>query len=131
MDKTYKTISYVVGAVLIVGFLWVNFSASGRGTLVPSSATFNSMATSGAMTVIGDVQIVATTSKRATAIICNDSGNVAYISLNSDIPMTGVEGIRLNANGGCYEINADNLYTGAIRGTSTVTSLLTVTEGEY
>lgn len=46
------------------------------------------------------------------AIFVNDSNETIYLSL-SGTAVSG-EGIRLNANGGLYEILPDNFYTGAI-----------------
>jgi hypothetical protein len=41
------------------------------------------------------------------------------------------KGIRLNANGGSYEINSDNLYTGQIwLATTTANKILTISELE-
>lgn len=65
--------------------------------------------------------------QRNYALLVNDSDSVAYISLG--IPAAANTGIRLNANGGSYEINAINLFKGAIYGLSTAaTKKLMVTE---
>ena len=53
-------------------------------------------------------------SGRKFADIVNDSDETIYISLADTAEMN--KGIRLNANGGAYQINADNLYTGKVSG---------------
>ena len=53
---------------------------------------------------------------RKSAKIINDSDKIIYISLADIAKMN--KGIRLDANGGNYPINADNLYTGAVSGIS-------------
>ena len=58
----------------------------------------------------------------------NDSDETIYLNLSGTAVMN--EGIRLNANGGSYEINLNNLYTGAVTGIcSSGTKNLTVVEG--
>ncbi len=91
------------------------------------------VATSGQMTIFNNVQVLATSStKRLYAIICNDSSNVVYLSIDEDAPAAGSEGIRLNANGGCWEMLAtENPYDGAIRATSSASSVLTVTAADF
>ena len=49
---------------------------------------------------------------RRYALFINDSDEVIYLSLSDTAIMN--QGIRLNANGGSYEIIKDNLYNGAI-----------------
>lgn len=120
----------IIGLVLLllVGgyFMWTKDNFQGGGVAL-NTPTFLVAATSGAMTITGDVQILATSS-RAYAIICNDSANVVYLSIDGDKPASNLKGLRLNAAGGCYEINKNNLYQGAVRATSTVSSSLIITE---
>jgi len=49
---------------------------------------------------------------RVSAVFTNDSDEVIYLSLGNNAVMH--QGIRLNANGGSYEINQTNLYTGIV-----------------
>jgi hypothetical protein len=49
---------------------------------------------------------------RKYAILVNNSDTVIYICLGQ--PASSTYGIRLNANGGNYEINSNNLWTGEI-----------------
>ena len=51
---------------------------------------------------------------RLYALIVNDSDTVIYLTLGGTAVLH--QGIRLNANGGSYEINWTNLYTGSIYG---------------
>lgn len=75
-------------------------------------------------------QILATSSSRVYAAIVNDGANPIYLNLNGDKPATLYEGIRLNANGGVYEIIAgENGYFGGVQAiTSTGTASTTVIE---
>jgi hypothetical protein len=71
---------------------------------------------------------LASNTNRKYALIVNDSANVVYIKLGATAALN--TGIRLNANGGSYEINETNLYTGVIDCISTVAvQTLLVTEG--
>lgn len=68
-------------------------------------------------------------SDRLYALIVNDSDTIVYLNLGA-AAVVG-EGIRLNANGGAFEINWTNLYTGAVYGIhgGTGTKYVTVIEG--
>lgn len=55
------------------------------------------------------------TSSRQYAIIVNDSSATIYLSLNGDAPAVPYKGIRLNAGGGSYEFNSENLYQGSVQ----------------
>lgn len=61
--------------------------------------------------------ILAANATRKFATFVNDSDETVYLALGQDAALN--QGIRLNANGGGYEINATNLFTGAINGIST------------
>lgn len=64
---------------------------------------------------------------RKYALLVNDSDSVAYLSLGASAEAN--KGIRLNAQGGSFEINATNLWTGEIYAISVgVTKRLTITE---
>jgi len=54
---------------------------------------------------------------RRYCLLVNDSDSVAYIKLG--VPAVANEGIRLNASGGSFEINATNLWAGEIYAVST------------
>ena len=76
------------------------------------------------------VEILPVNPLRKYALLVNDSDSTAYIALG--IPAAVNEGIRLNANGGSYEINLTNLFNGRIYAVSSVaTKLLMVTELSY
>jgi hypothetical protein len=75
--------------------------------------------------------VLATNQGRKYALIVNDSSVVCYLNLGSTAVAN--EGIRVNANGGSYEMsrNIGNLYTGAINGILVSgTATLLVTEGD-
>ena len=74
--------------------------------------------------------VLAANGAREYALIVNDGSVVCYLNLGSTAVAN--TGIRVNANGGSYEIgrNWGNLYTGAINGIlASGTATLIVTEG--
>ena len=101
----------------------------------PLGTPFQSTATTGVIAVVGTsgtdtAVLLATTSNRIYASFVNDCSSVVYLTLD-DVPSGNaniVHDIRLNANGGSWEINQNNLYTGAVRATSTAVCDILVTE---
>ena len=74
--------------------------------------------------------VLAANGAREYALFVNDGSAVCYLNLGSTAVAS--EGIRINANGGSYEIsrNWGNLYTGAINGiTASGTAKVLITEG--
>ena len=84
----------------------------------------------GSVTVgVTSVVVLQANRHRTGAIICNDSDTAIYLTLGN--PAVLNSGIRLNANGGVYEINNTNLYRGIITGsTSGAFKLITFVEIE-
>ena len=68
--------------------------------------------------------VVATSTARNYVTLVNDSANNIYLA--EGVAAVGSNGIRLNANGGSYEINALNLWTGAVYCIASSTSVLNV-----
>ena len=64
---------------------------------------------------------------RSYLMLVNDSVNVVYLSFGVAAVLN--MGIRLNANGGSYEIGGASNWRGAIWGISTAPSVVMVTEG--
>ena len=56
--------------------------------------------------------VLAANPGRHDAVFVNDSNKPIYLARGNDAVMN--EGIRLNAEGGSYEINQNNLFLGAI-----------------
>lgn len=74
-----------------------------------------------------DVLILGKNPGRVSAIMSNDSDTICYIALA--VPAVANQGIRLNANGGTYEINSTNPWFGEIHAISVgATKRLTITE---
>lgn len=72
-------------------------------------------------------EVLADNRQRSYALLVNDSDSVIYLALGK--PAIANEGIRLNASGGSYEINATNLWRGRVYAISTAaTKKLMVTE---
>ena len=63
------------------------------------------------VTAAGVVALAANADRRG-ALLVNDSDTVMYLKLGAGPAVNA--GIRLNANGGSYEINGANLYQGII-----------------
>jgi len=68
------------------------------------------------------IQVLSTKTSRQYALIQNDSDTSVYLALGASTTAAVNEGIRLNANGGSYEINELNLYTGEIWATSSASN---------
>jgi hypothetical protein len=72
--------------------------------------------------------ILAANANRNFAVFVNDSDETIYLDLSGTAVINS--GIRLNANGGAYEINLANMYTGIVTGIcSSGSKNITVTEG--
>jgi len=110
---------------------------SERVALAPGSAEVGvggdyTTPTHSAVTVTSTTtQALAANANRKYALLINDSDTVIYIKLGA--AAVANEGIRLNANGGSYEMSDlhGNLYAGAINAIhgSTGNKTLLVTEG--
>ena len=72
--------------------------------------------------------VLAANPQRADAVFVNDSNQPIYLARDNAAVLNA--GIRLNAGGGSYEINRDNLFLGAINAIATGGDKnLTVSEG--
>jgi len=78
---------------------------------------------------VASTQILAANANRLYAAIVNDSDTEIYLGIGA--AAVAHQGIRINANGGSYEINSTNLYKGAIYGihTGVGNKIVTVVEG--
>ena len=75
-----------------------------------------------------DTTVLVRKSNRTFAVFVNDSDEDIYLSLSTLAVMN--EGMRLNANGGSYDIDSTNLYTGEVSAIcSSGSKNLAVTEG--
>ena len=73
-------------------------------------------------------KVLAANPGRHDAVFVNDSNQPIYLARGNAAVMNA--GIRLNANGGNYEIHRDNLFLGAINAIATGGDKnLTVSEG--
>ena len=73
-------------------------------------------------------EILAESDTRMYASIVNDSDNVVYLAVGADAVMN--KGIRLNANGGSFEMNRFNLCDQAVNGITLSPGNVTVQEAE-
>lgn len=75
-------------------------------------------ATNNSVTVADEsTEILAKNTNRLYALIVNDSDETIYLAIGADAVLN--KGIRLNANGGSYEIDSVNLFNGVVNGIST------------
>lgn len=75
---------------------------------------------------------LAENSGRRFALFQNDSDTVMYLQLGTADAVADT-GIRVNANGGEFELAGDNLWCGSVSAicAGTVVKTLLVTEGDY
>lgn len=84
------------------GKLYVNISTDGVATATNTKVSIGA----------SDTQVLVASSTRRFAVFVNDSDEAIYLSLSATAVQS--EGIRLNAGGGAYMIDAANLYTGEV-----------------
>ena len=115
--KNLKTIG--ITTLVVIGIIFIGYSLKTSNVGSYSGSPFIKMATTKSVTATSSVEVLAGSTSRKYAIICNDSSNVVYLNMDDDKPASKLAGFRLNANGGCYEINGDNLYVGGVHASST------------
>ncbi|CAM5999297.1 unnamed protein product [Sphagnum balticum] len=82
---------------------------------------------------VGDTStlLLPASSGRVYAVIVNDGSEPVYLAMTGGGAAVANSGVRLNADGGSYEINFLNQYVGAIYGiTATSTSNVTVSASQ-
>jgi hypothetical protein len=87
----------------------------------------------GVALVNGDTEVMNANEARKYLLLVNDSASVIYLYLENEGNAAVHRGIRLNANGGSYEMTAaTGVYQGAVRaihGDGFVDRILLITEG--
>lgn len=106
---------------IILGFFLL--CSIGYAAVIPGTIP-NYSATTSCNVTTASTLVLAADRYRAYACIVNDSAVVVYLSLGNAAVTN--RGIRLNANGGSYEITNDNLWQGAIYAKTTPNASLTV-----
>lgn len=79
--------------------------------------------------VVSNTRVLSSTPSRTYALFVNDSANAIYLNLSSDGTVADDYTVRLNANGGSYEILPENMYSGDVFASSSAASNLSITEG--
>lgn len=128
MKSTTQTILTILGTGLIVAALLFAFELSrpdnagkSLGEIIRfTTAPTNTNKACGTSSTI----LAATSSARQYLAIVNDSSSTVYLGLG--VGAVGSNGIRLNANGGSYEITLDNLFTGHITCIASSTAIVTL-----
>lgn len=118
MNKSKITIGVISLLVVIGAIFFLIISDSNKALAGISDALIFNKANNTTSILVSSTTAtrILATSSRQYALIVNDSPYNIYISLNGDVAAKAYEGIRLNANGGSYEINSLNNYTGSIQG---------------
>ena len=134
MNKTLKNSLIALAGTLIVVGLSIGLSFLSINKTLADSGQPNfikKMNVSTGITIgTSSVDALDASSGRVYAVLVNDSANPIYLSLNGAAAVVG-QGIRLNANGGSYEINLSNQYIGQINAISgSSNSNLTVTASQ-
>ena len=133
-----KFLNIFIGSVIVIGTLsLVNLSFGSLVTGGRSSSGYDYNSANqldGSSTTIGATStpsilptlVLESNDSRKGAIITNDSDTIIYLHLEDFDSATAAsttvalnKGIRLNASGGSYTINSQNLYSGDIYATST------------
>jgi len=109
-DTTHAEVVAIGGAVVVGSAVTINQTIVDVGLL--------------------SINVLPPNTSRKYCNFINDSGTVIYLSLGGAAGLN--RGVRLNANGGSYEmyLSVNNLYTGAIYAISTVANCrLLINEG--
>ncbi len=91
--------------------------------IFPIPDVVDGFATIGAVSTL----VVAANPHRVDFELVNDSDAIIYLA-RGNVAVIG-SGIRLNANGGSYSMNTQNLFLGVINGICTDQANLTISEG--
>lgn len=121
-------------AVLLALWIFPKNQQLGGGEMFPITR----MATSGVIAITPASKttnelLVGSSTARSYLAITNDCTSPVYLSFNDESVFDNNNlsaGLRLNANGGSFEVNQQNRYTGAIRASSTVNCEVSVAEAQ-
>ena len=126
MQKALKVLFILSFIALIISCIAL-FKAYHNDQL-PIGTSFSPMTSFSAFstTAVGtsSVKILSLDPARSYALFTNDSDTAIYLNLSSASTTLDNFAVRLNANGGSYEISAnrDNLYSGEVWASSTAAS---------
>lgn len=108
----------IAGALILAGGLFLGMKAGERSAgLEVGSTDFNVLtgaqtAASTTVSTSASTQVVATSTSRRYLAIVNDGPGDVYLNIGNNAVLG--KGILLKADGGSYEVNAENLFTGAV-----------------
>lgn len=110
--------------------IWVQVQVDANGKPIIANPQYTTPANTGVNVTTASTAILAANSDRLYAIIVNASDTLIYLGIGA--AAVAGKGIYLKANGGSYEINWTNLYTGAIYGIhgGSGNKVVTVVEGD-
>lgn len=124
-----KNLKFIIAACVIVCFSVLGYQLVQKTKQVNKTlGEINRYTTAPTNTAVAcestSTLAIATSSGRTYVAIVNDSASTIYLGLG--VPAVGSNGIRLNGGGGSYEIDLNNLFTGAINCIASSTSVITV-----
>jgi len=127
LKKRIGIIATVALIIVVIIILSLQSNPSIGGS-VPGDPEIRGVATMASTTVgtTSTLIFATTTGMMLNRTIVNDGSTNVYLGIGS-AAVSG-KGIRLNANGGSYEINNNNLFTGAIYGISSANVNVTTLE---
>lgn len=118
MNKTLKNI-LIASSSMALAALFIIIGLSTQRTLADSGMpnTLKTMTTTGVSVGTTSTAVIPASSGRVYGAFVDDGSSPIYLTLGP----TAVDGqgIRLNANGGSYEINLSNDYIGTITAIAT------------
>jgi len=122
MNKTPKillTIGVLIALSISLSSLYKQYSPSQLGgtdfNVITSFGTFSKVAATTTQTLA-----LASNPARVYALFTNDSDTAVYLNLSNASTTVVNYAVRLNANGGTYEMNDTNLYLGNVYASTTV-----------
>ena len=122
MDKKILTISFVIVACIIAFVANTSKESLGAGMNVIESPSISTVEAATSSTAIVRANV-----GRQYLQVCNTDANDTYCAFGETAVAT--QGIFLDASGGCFTVNLDNLFIGAFNCISeTAASTLSIIE---
>lgn len=121
-----KIIAGIIGALALTAIV-LSFGGKEGALTLKGAPDFNEVKTaftnSKSVTVgTSAVAVLAANGSRQYALLTNDSDTAIYLNLGTASTTSGNYSVRVNANGGQFEIGTDFLYKGQIWASSTAAS---------
>lgn len=125
-QKSFPILAVICMVIAIIA-IFISVKAMQSPNISLGSETFSGGVTNTSATVATSSTIILSANRtRQYAIMCNNDGtNFVDMAFHASVA-TSTTGIKLEA-GECYEIDADNLYVGAVYGIADTASVVITT----